>query len=96
MLPVLQTIATNPMYLDNPIIKKYPEEVELMSSAAAAAASTSASSRRAHKPNVKARRDRGLATCIAELVQRVVLNGEDAEDRRSARPPAAIEAIMKA
>ena len=35
VLPVLKTIAENPAYLADPIIKKYPKEVGLMADAAA-------------------------------------------------------------
>jgi multiple sugar transport system substrate-binding protein len=93
VLPVLKTIAEDPAYLDNPIIKKYPKEVELMSQAAAAGKNLGYEED-GWKANVKANDIIGSNT-IAELVQRVVLNGEDA--KATVKEIAGkIEAIMKA
>lgn len=93
VLPVLKSISTNPMYLENPIIKKYGPEVELMSSAAAGGFNLGFESA-AHKSNDKGGEvvDSGL---IAQLVQRVVLNGESA-DVVLGDTAKAIDAIMKA
>lgn len=93
VLPVLKTIAEDPVYLDNPIIKKYPKEVDLMSQAAAAGKNLGYEED-GWKANVKANDIIGSNT-IAELVQRVVLNGEDA--KATVKEVAGkIEAIMKA
>lgn len=74
VLPVLKTIASNPQYQDNPIIRKYEAEVELMAASAAAGHNLGWETP-AHKPNVKAGAvvNSGI---LAELVQRVVLNNE--------------------
>jgi multiple sugar transport system substrate-binding protein len=77
VLPVLKTIAENPAYLDNPIIKKYPEEVNLMAATAAAGYNLGYETS-AHQPNAKAN-DIIASNVLAEMVQRVVLNGEDAK-----------------
>jgi multiple sugar transport system substrate-binding protein len=77
ILPVLKTVAEDPAYLVNPIIKKYTPEVKLMAEAAAGGFNLGFEST-AHKPNPKAN-DIIAANTIAELVQRVVLNGEDAK-----------------
>lgn len=77
VLPVLKTIAESPAYLDNPIIKKYPAEVSLMASAAAAGKNLGFEND-GWKANVKANQIIA-SNAIAELVQRVVLNGEDAK-----------------
>lgn len=77
ILPVLQPIAENPAYLANPIVSKYKSEVTLMAKAAAGGFNLGFESP-AHKPNPKAN-DIIAANTIAELVQRVVLNGEDAK-----------------
>lgn len=75
VLPVLKTIADSPAYLDNPIIKKYPAEVQLMASAAAVGKNLGFEND-GWKANVKAN-EIIASNAIAELVQRVVLNGED-------------------
>ncbi len=77
ILPVLKPIASDPAYLANPIIKKYEPEVKLMAAAAAGGYNLGFESS-AHKPNPKAN-DIIAANTIAELVQRVVLNKEDAK-----------------
>lgn len=77
VLPVLKTIAESPEYLDDPIIRKYPAEVKLMGEAAAGGFNLGYESK-AHKPNFKAN-EIVASNAIAELVQRVVLNGEDAK-----------------
>ncbi|MDQ0390520.1 ABC transporter substrate-binding protein [Labrys monachus] len=75
ILPVLKTIAEDPAYLANPIIQKYKAEVSLMSSAAAAGNNLGFETAQ-HKPNLKAN-EIIASNVIAELVQRVVLNGEE-------------------
>lgn len=92
VLPVLQSISTNPMYLDNDIIKKYTAEVDLMSVAAAGGFNLGYESA-AHKSNDKGGEVVG-SNAIADLVQRVVLNGENV-DQVLGETTAKIEAIMK-
>jgi len=75
VLPVLRTIAESPEYLADPIIQKYPDEVKLMAEAAAAGHNLGYESP-AHKSNPKAGEIIG-SNVLAEMVQRVVLNGED-------------------
>jgi multiple sugar transport system substrate-binding protein len=77
ILPVLKTIASDPAYTANPIIQKYKTEVNLMAAAAAAGKNLGFESDK-HKPNVKAN-EIIASNVIAELVQRVVLNGENAK-----------------
>ncbi|MDH3659476.1 MAG: ABC transporter substrate-binding protein [Alphaproteobacteria bacterium] len=93
VLPVLKTVAEDPAYLDNPIIEKYTAEVELMSAAAAAGHNLGWESPE-HKPNVKAGAVVGSGV-LAEMVQRVVLNDEDA-GQVIGETVQAIEEIMKA
>ena len=93
VLPVLKTVAEDPRYLDNPIIKKYTAEVDLMSAAAAAGYNLGWESK-AHKPNVKAGAVVG-SDVLAEMVQRIVLNGEDTS-QVIGETSKAIEDIMKA
>jgi multiple sugar transport system substrate-binding protein len=76
LLPVLRTIGQDPRYLDNPIIQRYPEEVELMSEAAAGGYNLGWESP-AHQPNAKAG-EVVNSLVLAEMVQRVCVNGEDA------------------
>lgn len=76
ILPVLQPIAENPAYLANPIVNRYRPEVALMAKAAAGGFNLGFESP-GHRANPKAN-DIIAANTIAELVQRVVLNGEDA------------------
>ncbi len=75
VLPVLETIADSPAYQDNPIIKAYPAEVALMAKAAAGGFNLGYESPQ-HKPNAKAN-DIIASNAIAELVQRVVVNGDN-------------------
>lgn len=77
VLPVLQTISDDPRYQDNPIIEKYTEEVDLMASAAAGGFNLGYESPD-HTPNVKAGEIVNSGV-LADMVQRVVLNGEDAK-----------------
>ena len=77
ILPVLKPIAENPAYLANPIVSKYRPEIDLMAKAAAGGFNLGFESP-AHKPNPKAN-DIIAANTIAELVQRVILNGEPAK-----------------
>jgi multiple sugar transport system substrate-binding protein len=74
ILPVLKTIAENPKYLDNDIIKKYPKEVQLMAAAAAGGYNLGFESAQ-HQQNSKAN-DIIAADVLSEMVQRVVLNDE--------------------
>jgi multiple sugar transport system substrate-binding protein len=77
VLPVLKSIAGNPTYLADPIIQKYKTEVNLMAAAAAGGKNLGFETEK-HKPNLKAN-EIIASNVIAELVQRVVLNGEDAK-----------------
>lgn len=91
VLPVLRSINENPMYQDNDIIRKYPEEVDLMSAAAAGGFNLGYESN-AHASNDKAG-EIIASNAIADLVQRVVVNGEPV-DPALGDCAAAIEAIM--
>jgi multiple sugar transport system substrate-binding protein len=93
VLPVLKSIAENPAYLDNPIIKKFPAEVNLMAQAAAAGKNLGYEND-GYKPNLKAN-EIIASNAIAEMVQRVVLNGEDAK-ATVGEISGRIEALMKA
>jgi len=93
VLPVLRTIGENPAYLDNDIIRKYTPEVELMSAAAAGGYNLGYESA-AHQSNAKAG-EIIAAHPIADMVQRVVLNG-DSMDTAIGDAVKAIDAIMKA
>lgn len=77
VLPVLKTIAEDPAYLANPIIQKHKADVELMAKAAAGGKNLGYETDK-HKPNLKAN-EIIASNVIAELVQRAVLNGEDAK-----------------
>ncbi len=92
VLPVLKSINENPKYQANAIIQKYPEEVELMSQAAAGGFNLGYESA-AHPSNEKAGEVVGSGV-IADMVQRVVLNGENA-DQVIGDTAKAIEDIMK-
>lgn len=93
VLPVLKSINANPTYQANEIIKKYAPEVDLMSGAAAGGFNLGYESK-AHASNPKAG-EVIASNAIADLVQRVVLNGEDAT-AAIGDCAKAIEAIMKA
>jgi multiple sugar transport system substrate-binding protein len=77
VLPVLKTIGENPTYLADPIIKKYPKEIELMTVSAAAGYSLGFESAK-HKPNTKSV-DIIASEALSEMVQRVALNDENAK-----------------
>jgi multiple sugar transport system substrate-binding protein len=77
VLPVLKTIAEDPAYLADPIIQKHKADVELMAKAAAGGKNLGFETDK-HKPNLKAN-EIIASNVIAELVQRAVLNGEDAK-----------------
>ena len=91
VLPVLKSINENPAYQSNEIIQKYPAEVELMSQSAAGGFNLGYESAN-HPSNEKAGEVVGSGA-IADMVQRVVLNGENA-DQVIGETTAAIEAIM--
>ncbi|KAA9008808.1 ABC transporter substrate-binding protein [Histidinibacterium aquaticum] len=78
VLPVLKTIAEDPAYLDNEIIEKYREEVDLMSEAAANGYNLGWESPE-HQPNTRAGEVVNSGV-IAEMVQRVVLNDENVDE----------------
>ena len=92
VLPVLQSISQNPMYLDNPIIEKYSEEVDLMAAAAAGGFNLGYESAE-HQSNEKAG-EIIASHAIADLVQRVVLN-DDSVDTALSDCARQIEAIMQ-
>lgn len=75
VLPVLKTIAADTRYLDNPLIKKYRAEVELMAGAAAAGHNLGYETTK-HKSNRKAG-EITSSNALAEMVQRVTLNNEN-------------------
>jgi multiple sugar transport system substrate-binding protein len=93
VLPVLRSINENPIYQNNDIIQKYPGEVDLMAASAAGGFNLGYESG-AHKSNAKAGEIIG-SHAIADLVQRVVVNGENA-DAALSDCAKAIEGIMKA
>jgi multiple sugar transport system substrate-binding protein len=93
VLPVLKTIADDPAYTNNDIIKKYKAEVDLMGAAAAAGKNLGFETEK-HKPNLRAN-EIIASNVIAELVQRVVLNGEDAKASVGATAKR-LEELMKA
>jgi multiple sugar transport system substrate-binding protein len=74
VLPVLQAVAQDPAYLANPLIARYPAAIDLMTRTAAAGHNLGKETA-AHQPNLKAS-EIIASNAIAEMVQRVVLNGE--------------------
>ena len=91
VLPVLSTIADDPAYQANPIIERYSEEVSKMASAAAGGFNLGWEST-AHQPNAKAGEIIN-SNVISEMVQRIVLNDENA-DQVLGETTARIEEIM--
>ena len=92
VLPVLRSIGSDPRYRDNDIIRRYADEVELMASAAAGGFNLGYESKR-HRSNEKA--GEVIASgVIADMVQRVVLNGENV-DLVLARTARDIHALMQ-
>lgn len=91
VLPVLKSINNNPLYQANEIIQKYPAEVELMSQAAAGGFNLGYESAN-HPSNEKAGEVVGSGV-IADMVQRVILNGES-PDQVIGDTTKAIEDIM--
>src|SRR5262249_49503753 len=75
VLPVLKTIAENPDYQANPIIQRHKREAALMAAAPAGGYNLGFEPAK-HKPNPKAN-DIIASNVLAEMVGRVVLNGED-------------------
>jgi len=93
VLPVLRTIGESPRYRDNEVIRRYRREVDLMAEAAAGGFNLGYESKR-HRANDKA--GEVIASgVIADMVQRVVLNGENV-DRVLARTQRDIEALVQA
>ncbi|MFT4767328.1 MAG: multiple sugar transport system substrate-binding protein [Glaciecola sp.] len=93
VLPVLQSIAADPRYRDNDIIRKYRKEVDLMAEAAAGGFNLGYESA-AHRSNEKA--GEVIASgVIADMVQRVVLNRENV-DTVLGQTTRAIEDLMRA
>jgi multiple sugar transport system substrate-binding protein len=91
VLPVLQSINNNPMYQDNDIIQKYAPEVELMAESAAGGFNLGYESA-GHQSNEKAGEIIG-SNVISDLVQKVVLNGDNVDTALS-DASMAIEAIV--
>jgi multiple sugar transport system substrate-binding protein len=92
VLPVIDSVARDSRYLDNPVIRRYETEISAMSVAAAEGKNLGWETPR-HKPNTRA----GAVIqsgVLAEMVQRVTLNDEDPRTvlGNTARK---IEAIMK-
>ena len=77
VLPVLKTIAEDPAYQNNEIIQKYPAEIDLMAASAAGGHNLGYETPE-HQSNAKAG-EIIASNALAEMVQRVVLNGEDAK-----------------
>lgn len=93
VLPVLRSIADDPRYRANDIIRRYPKEVDLMAKAAAGGFNLGYESA-AHPANDKA--GEVIASgAIADMVQRVVLNGENV-DTVIGQTAQAIEAVVRA
>ncbi|MEO1078242.1 MAG: extracellular solute-binding protein [Pseudomonadota bacterium] len=93
VLPVLRTIGESNRYRDNDIIRRYSDEVDLMAAAAAEGFNLGYESK-AHRANEKA--GEVIASgVIADMVQRVVLNGEKV-DAVLSRTSRAIEELMAA
>ncbi len=90
-LPVLKQIGTHPDYVSNDIIRKYGPEVDLMAAAAAAGFNLGYESTQ-HTSNEKAGEVINSGA-IADLVQRVVLNGDNV-DAALSDCAATIERIM--
>ncbi|MEM9316789.1 MAG: hypothetical protein AAGA95_19445, partial [Pseudomonadota bacterium] len=83
----------SPRYRDNDIIRRYSDEVDLMAAAAAGGFNLGYESK-AHRANDKA--GEVIASgVIADMVQRVVLNGENV-DAVLSRTSRAIETLMAA
>jgi multiple sugar transport system substrate-binding protein len=92
ILPVLRDVAEDDAYRANEIIARYPDEVSRLSAAAAAGHNLGWETP-AHATNVKAGAIVNSGV-LAEMVQRVSLNGESAREalKNTAKR---IEAIMK-
>lgn len=75
VLPVLQSITDAPAYRADPLIARYPAEIEAMTRAASGGFNLGRESA-AHKVNLKAG-EIVASNAIAELVQRVVLQNEN-------------------
>ncbi len=93
ILPVLKTTAEDQRYLDHALVRRYSDEIALMSRAAAAGHNLGWESPH-HRINVRAGAlvNSGI---LAEMVQRVVLNGDDPR-RVLADTARRIESVMKA
>ena len=77
VLPVLKTISESAAYQNNDIIKQYRADVDLMAEAAAGGFNLGKESPQ-HQTNTKAREVIG-SNVLAELVQKVALNKENAK-----------------
>lgn len=92
VLPVLKSIAKDPRYMNNDIIRRYSKEVDLMAGAAAGGFNLGYESA-AHRSNEKA--GEVIASgAIADMVQRVVLNRENV-DKVLSQTRKTIESVMK-
>ena len=75
VLPVLKSALADPAFRNNEIVRRYPTEIERMSEAAAAGNNLGWETAE-HRTNVRAGAIVNSGV-LAELVQRVVLNGEN-------------------
>lgn len=91
VLPVLQSINSNPDYQNNEIIQKYPDEVELMAASAAGGFNLGYESAE-HASNEKAG-EIIASNVISDMVGKVILNGDNVDDALS-EASATIEGIM--
>lgn len=92
VLPVLKSVLRDERFRENEIVRRYPKEIEAMSTAAAAGHNLGWETAN-HKTNVRAGAivNSGI---LAEMVQRVVLNNENVRSALSATA-GRIESIMK-
>jgi multiple sugar transport system substrate-binding protein len=91
VLPILETISSNPAYQDNEIIQRYKPEVDLMAASAAGGFNLGYETA-AHQSNAKAG-EIIASNAISDMVGRVVLNGDNV-DAALSDCATAIQAIM--
>lgn len=91
VLPVLKSINENAAYQQNEIIQKYPGEVDLMAASAAGGFNLGYESGE-HRSNDKAG-EIIASNIISDLVGRVVLNGDNADEALSAASTALEEIV---
>lgn len=93
VLPVLHGITDDPAYMGNPVTSLFQPEIERMTVAAAGGHNLGFETP-AHRPNARAG-EVIASNAIAELVQRVVINGENAR-QSVGRAVDMIARVMKA